>query len=79
MPKAKSSRTTKAKAENKVLHMPETGGNGSADHADLELEIRVRAYELYEQRGYTNGRAEQDWYDAEQEVLARHGKQQHTA
>jgi hypothetical protein len=55
--------------------MPENGGTG----AELELEIRLRAYEIYERRGYTNGRAEQDWIDAEQEVLARQRKEQHTA
>jgi len=78
MARAKTPRTSKPKAENKVLHMPD-GGNGAATGAELELEIRLRAYEIYEQRGYTNGRAEQDWFDAEQEVLARHGKEQHTA
>lgn len=77
MPRAKTSRTSKAKAENKVLQMPENGGNGNIDRAGLEPEIRQRAYELYEQRGYTNGRAEQDWFEAEQQVLARHAK--HTA
>ena len=75
MARAKTPRANKPKSENKVLRMPETGGNG----AELELEIRLRAYEIYEQRGYTNGRAEQDWFEAEQEVLARHGKEQHTA
>jgi len=75
MARAKTPRTSKPKSENKVLHMPENGGIG----AELELEIRLRAYEIYEQRGYTNGRAEQDWFDAEQEVQARHGKEQHTA
>jgi hypothetical protein len=79
MPRAKTTRTSKAKAENKVLQMPENGGNGSASHADLESEIRVRAYELYEQRGYTNGRADQDWFEAESEVRARHTNQKHTA
>lgn len=38
---------------------------------DLELEIRRRAYELYEQRGYTPGHENEDWLVAEQEVLAR--------
>lgn len=78
MARAKTPRASKPKSENKVLHMPD-GGNGAATGAELELEIRLRAYEIYEQRGYTNGRAEQDWFDAEQEVLARHGKEQHTA
>ena len=39
--------------------------------ADLEAEIRRRAYELYEQRGYTPGHENEDWLVAEQEVLSR--------
>jgi hypothetical protein len=87
MAKARTPRTPKPKAEkteNKVLQMPETAaaatnGNGSSNHsaADVEAEIRRRAYELYESRGYVNGRAEQDWIEAEREVRAR--QQKHTA
>ena len=80
MARAKTPRTPKPNAENNnVLHMPENGGNGAANRIDLEAEIRLRAYELYEQRGYTNGRADQDWFEAEQEVRARQGNQKHTA
>jgi hypothetical protein len=82
MPKAKTPRVTKAKAEKKVLQMPEAAGNGNGSHAsleDLQNEIRIRAYEIYEQRGYTNGQADEDWLRAEREVLARHGNQQQTA
>jgi hypothetical protein len=43
---------------------------------DLEVEIRRRAYELYEQRGYTPGHEHEDWLVAEQEVLSRHDQQQ---
>ncbi len=43
---------------------------------DLEAEIRRRAYELYEQRGYTPGHEREDWLVAEREVLARHNQQQ---
>lgn len=39
-----------------------------------EEEIRLRAYELYEQRGRRDGFAEEDWLDAEKEILARYGK-----
>lgn len=83
MPKAKSPRATKAKAEkaeNKVLQMPEVSANGNGGHfsPDLEPEIRARAYQLYEERGYTDGRSEEDWFQAEREVLARHGHA-HTA
>jgi len=79
MARAKTPRTPKPQAENRVLQMPENGGNGAATRADLEAEIRLRAYELYQQRGYTNGRAEQDWFEAEQQVLSRLGNQKHTA
>lgn len=79
MPKAKTARSPKTKAENKVLRMPENGDNGAFTPAELESEIRLRAYEIYEQRGYTNGRADQDWFEAEQQILAQHAKHQHTA
>ena len=78
MARAKTARAPKPKPENKILTMPENG-NAEAKRADVESEIRLRAYQLYEERGYTNGRADQDWLDAEQQVLARHGGQKHTA
>lgn len=37
----------------------------------LEEEIRRHAYELYEQRGRQDGFAEEDWLEAEKEVLNR--------
>jgi hypothetical protein len=46
---------------------------------DLELEIRRRAYELYEQRGYTPGHENEDWLVAEQEILARFDQQHQSA
>ncbi len=86
MAKARTPRTPKPKAEkteNKVLQMPETtaaaNGNGNSNHSavDVESEIRRRAYELYESRGYIDGQAEEDWIQAEREVRAR--QQKHTA
>ena len=35
----------------------------------LEKKIRLRARQLYEQRGQTDGRALEDWVKAESEVL----------
>jgi H+-transporting ATPase len=35
---------------------------------DLTPQIATRAYELYEQRGRQNGRAAQDWEQAEREI-----------
>ena len=82
MAKAKTPRTVKPKAEKKVLQMPDAGnGHAAANHApaDLEYQIRLRAYELFEARGYTHGYAEQDWFNAEREILARHAEQKQTA
>ena len=44
--------------------------------ANLEEEIRIRAYQLYEERGYLPGHEDEDWLVAEQEILSRHDSQQ---
>jgi hypothetical protein len=82
MAKAKTPRVVKPKAEKKVLQMPDAGnGHAVGNYApgDLEVQIRVRAYELFEQRGYIHGCADEDWFNAEREILARHGDQKQTA
>jgi len=81
MPKAKTPRATKPKAEKKILQTPENGSSNGFQFspADLEAEIRMRAYEIYQQRGYTNGRSDQDWFEAEREILARHSSENQTA
>ncbi|HEX4968381.1 MAG TPA: DUF2934 domain-containing protein [Nitrospiraceae bacterium] len=48
----------------------------SARHArptfdDLHARITTRAYELYVQRGCREGRAVEDWLDAEREIVSR--------
>jgi hypothetical protein len=43
---------------------------------DLETEIRIRAYQLYEQRGFVEGHEHEDWEVAEREVLARFNHRQ---
>jgi len=45
-------------------------GNANTDF-DLEATIRIRAYELYEQRGRQDGQAQTDWFQAEAEVRSR--------
>lgn len=86
MAKAKSPRPTKpaaskSKTGKNLLQMPESGNGNTPQYspADLEAEIRFRAYELYEQRGCTPGQEEQDWFAAEREVLSRHDSHKHTA
>jgi len=49
----------------------------SADHRStgdqrIEEEIRIRAYELFEQRGRLEGFHDEDWARAEAEVLAKY-------
>jgi hypothetical protein len=41
-------------------------------HHRINEEIRIRAYELFEQRGRQEGLDEDDWTRAEAEVLARY-------
>jgi len=40
----------------------------------VRAKIESRAYEIYQLRGATHGRALDDWLHAEQEVLANHGE-----
>lgn len=35
----------------------------------IERKIRLRAHQLYEERGYVEGHAKEDWLQAESEVL----------
>jgi len=38
---------------------------------DLHVRISLRAYDLYLQRGSREGHAQEDWLDAEREILDR--------
>jgi hypothetical protein len=56
-----------------VVEMPTINLNKKSDVAEnLELQerIRVRAYELYEQRGREDGRELDDWLQAEAEATS---------
>ncbi len=41
---------------------------------NLEEEIRIRAYLLYEQEGWQEGHDEEYWLRAESEIMARRGQ-----
>jgi Protein of unknown function (DUF2934) len=43
----------------------------AADEVPIRDDIAQLAYSLWEARGRTGGSAEEDWYRAEQEILAR--------
>lgn len=49
-----------------------TTENQQGAHPVFEEEIRLRAYEIYEERGREDGFQDEDWSRAEMEVLARH-------
>ena len=40
------------------------------ERQDLSNKIRERAYELWVERGYRDGEAQQNWLAAEREILA---------
>lgn len=63
-------RTTPRDPSQPPAKRPMSAASGTAN---LEEQIRRRAYELYELRGREDGFAEEDWARAEREVLARRG------
>jgi len=84
MPRAKNPRTNPS-TNKQVITMPEAtsvpqvrknGGSSNPTPIDLEIQIRKRAYELYEERGRTPGNENEDWLRAEREVRARDNQQQ---
>ena len=58
-------------ADQKV-HDPRNQDHRNQADARIEEEIRIRAYELFEQRGRHEGFHDEDWARAEAEVLARY-------
>ena len=49
---------------------PEMAGDTTAAEPDRER-VAMRAYELYLARGGADGQAEEDWFNAERELLKR--------
>jgi DUF2934 family protein len=49
-------------------------GNAQPSHADLHEEIRLRAYQIYCERGGQHGMHDADWHRAELEVRAKYVK-----
>ena len=63
----------KINIRSKLTHFPqpESSIKDNAAIALADSAVQIRAYELYESGGRVNGRAEQDWYQAETELRAR--------
>jgi Protein of unknown function (DUF2934) len=62
-------------AEAKKLEVVKSENRATVVPINLEQEIRRRAYELYEKRGYTGGHETEDWLLAEREVRQRYAPQ----
>ncbi|HEX3092480.1 MAG TPA: DUF2934 domain-containing protein [Candidatus Angelobacter sp.] len=60
--------------QSRVATQPEPRVRDPRNQADarIEEEIRIRAYELFEQRGRQEGYHDEDWARAEAEVLAKY-------
>ena len=52
-----------------TIEEPSTSSSEILFAAQIEEQIRQRAFELYEQRGKIDGFDEQDWLQAETEML----------
>jgi DUF2934 family protein len=65
-------REERAKIPQTSVHakLPAEARADRVSHQNIEDQIRDRAYTLYVKRGYREGYAEQDWLDAELELLA---------
>lgn len=56
---------SKAKVRSKSFSISNSPQRGNTDE-----KIRLRAYQLYEERGRVDGRHEEDWLRAEAELVA---------
>jgi hypothetical protein len=67
-----SSKVHKQSKAHKVVVSKSSPAKAVAEsHAGASQElVRARAYEIYESRGNENGQDKQDWFHAEQEILA---------
>jgi len=74
--KSSATGTTRGQRKNVTPINVGTAGENSAQQIQPELmnEIRLRAYEIYEQRGRQHGLDYQDWIRAEEEILSRYQK-----
>lgn len=67
-----SLREERMKRENRKEGKPEVNGVVPGnDDLSVQRRIAMRAYELYLHRGGTNGHAEEDWLQAEREILEK--------
>lgn len=71
--KALTSKPARTQVPTATIEVTKIGRHAGVQlDAGLEDEIRRRAYELYEARGRVEGFDQEDWSQAEAEVLSRH-------
>jgi H+-transporting ATPase len=58
---------------------PVKAPSSSKNPVDLTPQIAMRAYELYQQRGRGDGKANQDWLEAERETRNDHPEKTNVA
>jgi hypothetical protein len=74
---AETAKPVTSKPETRRLEVVKADPRATVLPINLEEEIRRRAYELSERRGFSSGHETEDWLMAEREVRQRY--QQHTA
>jgi hypothetical protein len=74
---AETLKPTAFKSEARRLEVVKTDPRATVLPINMEEEIRRRAYELSERRGFSSGHETEDWLMAEREVLQRY--HQHSA
>jgi len=77
MPRAKTPRNGNPSSK-QVISMSEATRKkvgATTPTPDLEEQIRVRAYEIWEENGRLEGTEEDDWKQAEREIQARNEQQ----
>jgi Protein of unknown function (DUF2934) len=74
-PRAASTQTEAARPETRKLGVVKNDSRPHVVPINLDDEIRRRAYELAEQRGFSAGHETEDWLIAEREILQRYREQ----
>jgi hypothetical protein len=77
--KVPSAKRTDEKKSRAIISVPDGSSPATNESAqrkkpafeDLHARISRRAYELYLQRGCREGHAQQDWLDAERDIIDR--------
>ena len=64
-----------SKPESRKMEIVRSDSKTNVVPINLEEEIRRRAYELSKERGFEAGRENEDWLNAEREVMQRYHQQ----